>query len=279
MITYFNGKYLPLEDVRVSPFDRGFQFADGVYEALITYNGKLFLYNEHIERLKRSLKEINLIYNGINGLEDIIYELIKKNNIKEASVYLQITRGASYPRRHIFPGPDVQPRVFVTASEVNSSDSTQISGAKVILENDYRWDRCDIKSLMLLPAAMAQQKAHSNGAYEAIWVRDGLLKEGSHTNFFIVRDGAVFTPPLSNTILPGITRQYILNLCRTNNLEVYEEEISASGLDDFDEFFVTGTTTEIKPVVQIEDVKVGDGKPGKTTLMIKELFENGKTEG
>lgn len=279
MITYFNGKYLPLEDVRVSPFDRGFQFADGVYEALITYNGKLFLYNEHIERLKRSLKEINLAYNGINGLEDIIYELIKKNNIKEASVYLQITRGASYPRRHIFPGPDVQPTVFVTASEVNSSDSTQISGAKVILENDYRWDRCDIKSLMLLPAAMAQQKAHSNGAYEAIWVRDGLLKEGSHTNFFIVRDGAVFTPPLSNTILPGITRQYILNLCRTNNLEVYEEEISASGLDDFDEFFVTGTTTEIKPVVQIEDVKVGDGKPGKTTLMIKELFESGKTEG
>jgi D-alanine transaminase len=279
MITYFNGSFLLLEDVHISPFDRGFQFADGVYEALITYNGKLFLYDEHLERFKRSLKEINLNFTGIDGLKWIIYELIKRNNLEEASVYLQITRGARYPRQHIFPGNETKPTIFISVTEVKKAGADGNHGVKVILENDFRWGRCDIKSLMLLPSVMAKQKASENGAYEALWVRDGFLKEGSHTNLFVVKDEAVFTPPLSNTILPGITRHYVLELCRANNIEVYEEEIEASGLREFSEIFITGTTTEIKPVIHVDDIVIGNGKPGKITSKIRKLFLKGIKQG
>lgn len=279
MITYFNGSFLPLEDVHISPFDRGFQFADGVYEAMITYNSKLFLYDEHIARLKRSLGEIKLNFTGTGDLKWIIEELIKRNSLEDASVYLQITRGASYPRLHVYPAEETKPTIFISASGVKKNNFAENPGVKVILQNDYRWDRCDIKSLMLLPAVMAKQKARENNAYEAVWVRDGFLKEGSHTNLFVVKDGAVITPPLSNTILPGITRQYVIQLCRLNNISVLEEEIEAAKLNEFDEVFITGTTTEVRPVTRVDDITIKDGKTGEITGRITELFRKGTMKG
>ncbi|MFO7446625.1 MAG: D-amino-acid transaminase [Ignavibacteriaceae bacterium] len=273
MITYFNGSFLPVEDVRVSPFDRGFQFGDGVYEAITTYNSKLFLYEEHLERLKRSLSEIKINFAGINGLKEIIYELIKKNGLlNNVSVYIQITRGAGSKRMHVFPSSDIKPTIFISAAEIKGNQEGNKTGVKVILEKDIRWERCDIKTIMLLPAVMAKQKAAEQGAYEAIWVKNGFIKEGAHTNFFAVKGNEVYTPPLTNTILPGITRQFVIFLCKKNNIKVNEEEIPESGINSFNEFFITGTTTEIKPVVQINGVTVKDGKPGSLTSSLQDLF-------
>ena len=272
MLVYFNGNIVSHEEVKVSPFDRAFLFSDGVYEALRTYNGKLFRLDDHIKRLKYSLKELDLAFDDFDLIQHISYKLAEMNNIKnDYSVYLQISRGVSFPRTHHYED-NLSPNVFAYVKPIMDNSKEINEGVKVILEKDLRWLRCDIKSISLLPAVMANQKAFKSGAYEAVLCRDDFITEGSHTNFFAVKNNKVFTAPLSNYILDGITRKIVLELCKENKIDFIEKYIKVKRLKTFDEFFVTGTTTEITPVVRIDDWFVKEGKPGEITSKIQKLF-------
>jgi D-alanine transaminase len=273
MIVYFNGKYLPLDEVKISPYDRGFQYADGVYEALRSYNGILFRFESHMKRLKYSLDELNISFNALEEIESISLKLAEMNIIlpKDFSVYIQITRGVQFPRKHNYYD-DLTPTVFVSVSELKDNSQQLEKGVKVILEEDIRWTRCDIKSISILPSTLAKTKAVRFDAYEAIFHRDNLITEGSHTNFFAIKDDFVFTAPLSNFILEGITRKVIIELCIKNKIRIEEEYIKVSDMQNYEEFFITGTTTEITPVIQINDWLVGNGSPGKLTRLLQKYF-------
>lgn len=273
MIVYFNGKYVPQDEVKISPSDRGFHFADGVYEALRSYSGKLFRFDSHMRRLKYSLTELNIKLDDINKFESVSLQLAEINKIfpDDFSVYIQVTRGVQFPRKHNYDD-DLSPTVFVSVSKLKDNSEQLEKGVKIILEEDIRWTRCDIKSISLLPSIMAKTKAVSLVAYEAVFHRDDLITEGSHTNFFAVKKGVVYTAPLSNFILEGITREVIIELCIKNKIRIEEEYIKVSDIRDYEEFFITGTTTEITPVIQIDDWMVGNGLPGKLTRLIQKYF-------
>jgi D-alanine transaminase len=279
MIAYLNGRFIPEEEVMISPFDRGFLFGDGIYEVVRSYNGIFFMMKEHLKRLERNLVEVRIDFAEINEIEKISYELIKKNSAEsksDCSLYIQITRGISLPRKHTFPA-DNNPTIFISLSPIKSSKSESENGVKVLLWEDFRWSRCDIKSVGLLPGVLASQNAVEHGASETVWVRNNLICEGSHTNFFAVKSGAAVTPPLSKFILPGITRKAVLSICRKNNIPVREEEVLKENLRELEEVFLTGTLTEIKPVVQIDNIKVGNGKPGEVTIKIMNEFKKAVT--
>jgi D-alanine transaminase len=272
MIVYFNDKYIPHDEVKISPFDRAFLFSDGVYEALRTYNGKLFRLNDHLERLKYSLQQLEIPFKDFDLIESVCTKLVDINKIKtDYSAYIQISRGVSFPRTHHYDG-NLIPNVFAFVKPIKDNKIEKNIGVKVILEKDLRWLRCDIKSTSLLPAVMANQNAIGNNAYEGILFRDDFITEGSHTTFFAVKENKIFTAPLSNYILNGITRKVVLELCKENKIDVCEEYINVNELKSFNEFFITGTTTEVTPIIQIDDWIVGDGKPGILTRNIQELF-------
>jgi D-alanine transaminase len=274
VIVYFNNDFKLINEVSLSPFDRGFLFADGVYESIRTYNRKLFRYEDHLERLKRSLKETMIDFDRLNSIENIIYKLIKKNNIeKESLVYLQITRGSAQQRTHSFPKEKTTPTLFIFVKEFKEDNEEQSKGVKVILQEDVRWMRCDIKSTSLLPVVLANQKAAEEGADEAILVRDGLITEGTHTNFFAVKDETVFTAPKSRLILDGITRKVVLEFCEKFKIDFKEEFIDKDDLKNFTEFFITSTTKEITPVTMIDYWQINNGEPGKITMSLQSVFK------
>ena len=275
MVVYFNRQLLELNKVQISPFDRGFLFADGVYETIRTYNGKLFKIDEHLKRLKKSLNEIQIKYEEIAGLEKIIYQLAELNNLTEKDflVYVQITRGISYPRKHSFPSPAEQPTIFISVSKLDENTADQQTGVKIILLEDLRWLRCDIKSVSLLPAILANQKAVESKAVEAVLFRNDLITEGSHTNFFGIIKGKVVTAPKSNLILAGITRDIVISLCKKLKIKVEEEFIKLNELKKYEEFFITSTTKEVYPVVKIDDRIIGSGKPGVITKKLQAAFK------
>jgi len=274
MICYFNGQYLNLTEIKVSPFDRGFLFADGVYESIRSYNKKLFRYEDHLARLKRSLKETRIDFKELDSIENIIYELMIKNEIEdEALAYLQITRGTAIPRTHSFPKEKISPTIFISVQELKENTEEQSGGVKVILQEDVRWLRCDIKSTSLLPVVLASQKATEQGAAEAILVRDELITEGTHTNFFAVKDETIFTAPISRLILEGITRKVVLEFCDKFKIDYREEFIEKNDLKNFNEFFITSTTKEITPVTMIDYWTINDGEPGKITKSLQSVFK------
>jgi D-alanine transaminase len=274
MFIYLNNAIIPLADSHLSPFDRGFLFADGVYESIRTYNRKLFRYEDHLERLKRSLKETMIDFDRLNSIENIIYKLIKKNNIeKESLVYLQITRGSAQQRTHSFPKEKTTPTLFISVKEFKEDIEEQSKGVKVILQEDVRWLRCDIKSTSLLPVVLASQKASEEGATEAILIREGMITEGTHTNFFAVKDETVFTAPKSRLILDGITRKVVLEFCEKFKIDFKEEFIDKDDLKNFTEFFITSTTKEITPVTMIDYWQINNGEPGKITMSLQSVFK------
>ena len=274
MIVYFNNDFKLHSEVNLSPFDRGFLFADGVYESIRTYNKKLFRYEDHLARLRRSLKEIRIDFNEFDSLENIIYELIKKNEFdSESLVYLQITRGSVLPRTHSFPKEKISPTIFISVQELIESPEEKSRGVKVILQEDVRWLWCDIKSTSLLPVVLASQKATEENAAEAILVRDGLITEGTHTNFFAVKNETVFTAPSSRLILEGITRKIVLEFCDKFKIDYQEKFINKDDLKSYDEFFITSTTKEITPVVKIDYWSVNEEQPGKLTKSLQSLFK------
>ena len=273
MIAYFNGNFIKEEEVKISRFDRGFQFADGVYEVMRTYNGKIFKIYEHIKRLTYSLNEIKIKNFDSETIYKIIEELISRNDLKkDFNIYIQITRGVPSIRMHAFPSGEVKPTVYISIYPLISHPKENEKGIKVQLEKDIRWTRCDIKSISLLPSILANQSARENGANEAVFVRDGVITEGSHTNFFAVKGNILYTPPLSNFILAGITRGVIIEICRNKSIELYETNIKEQELKYYDEFFISGTSTEIKPVFQIDNWLVKNGEPGRMTRRIQQEF-------
>lgn len=275
MKAYLNGEFISEDKVSISPYDRGFQFADGAYEVIRAYSGKLFKLDSHIDRLARSLKELRIKVPSLNEIRDAAHQLINDNKLTDAQalVYIQVTRGVFSPRRHEFPPASVQPTVYISASLFTPHIEEVKNGVKVILERDIRWSRCDIKSIALLPNVLGRQAAIENNAFETIWVRDGFVMEGTHTNFCGIKNGKLITPPLSNFILSGITREVIVDqLADRLGIPVQEEPIAEQDIETFDECMIVGTTVEITPVIQIDDWKVGNGLPGSFTRKIQKEF-------
>ncbi len=273
MIVYFNGQFLPKEDVKVSPDDRGFLFADGAYETVRAYNGRPFKAQDHFKRMARSLRELQIEGPDEQTLAEIVNELLQRNGLgdAEATIYMQITRGVA-PRRHSFPDQEISPTVYACALPLHPSRQKWENGVKIILVPDIRWARCDIKAVALLPNVLASQQAKQKGAEEAVFVRDGVVTEGSHTNLCGVFDGQLVTHPRTNYILAGITRGTVLDLCRQLGIPVREFPIFEGQLREADELMIVGTTTEIMPVVQVNDWKVSNGEPGPITKNLQRAF-------
>ncbi len=270
---FFNGRFMAKGDVKVSPDDRGFLFADGVYEVIRSYGGRLFMASSHLERLRRSLGEIRIETAEIGDLERIAGELIERNDLADgdAVVYIQITRGAA-PRGHSFPARPTPPTVYVTAYVFEPPLKKAEQGIKVVLVPDTRWARCDIKSVALLPNVLAYQQAEEKGADEAVFVRDGVVTEGSHTSVCALFEGRLRTHPSSNRILSSVTRGVVLDLCRADGIPVEEEAIIEKDLPRADEIMILGTTPEVMPVVAVDDATIGDGRPGPVTRHLQEKF-------
>ena len=271
-IVYFNGEFLPKEQVHVSPDDRGFLFGDGVYDVTLTYGGRLFRIDDHLQRMANGLKALEITGIDVDGLGTVGKELIKRNNLDSYSqaLYLQVTRGVAR-RTHHFPTTDIPPTVYATISPFARKGDPE-HGAPIITVPDVRWSRCDIKSICLLPNCLANQKAKEQGAHEAFFVRDGAVLEGAASSFFAVFDGVVSTPPLTNYVLPGVTRKVVLELCAKHEIPTRLESVFQQHLLDADELFIAGTTTEVVPVTAVDGIPVGDGKPGPVARKISELF-------
>jgi D-alanine transaminase len=265
----WNGEVMPLEDVKVSVLDRAFLFGDGIYEALRVYGGKPFLLREHMDRLRRSLKEVS-IDADVDAFEKRSLSLLAKSGVKEGLIYQQVTRGV-YSRVHKFPPKGTKPNELVWVKEFTETPFADVrdAGATVVTYPDIRWKRCDIKSLNLLGNCMAAEAAAQAGCQEALLIaEDGSIVEGSHTSAFGVKDGRVWTMPLGPNILPGITRALVLKLANRANIEVIERSLSKSEFDHIDELFLTGTTSEVLPVTKVDGKPVGSGKPGPVTLKL-----------
>lgn len=270
---FFNGTFVPLEDVRISPLDRGFLFADGVYEVIPAYHGKLFRLRDHLTRLERSLREIRLDPPAIDW-PGVLAELVTRNGAGNQAVYLQITRGVMSARDHIFPEGDTAPTVFAMSSPLADRPTAELKqGIAAITLEDTRWQRCDIKSIALLPNVLARQQAREAGADEAILLRDSFVTEGAATSVFLVRDGAVQTPPPGNELLPGITRQVVGELAQSLQIPVQEERIPVDALFTADEVWLASTTREISAVTRLNGHPIGDGRPGPVWHAIHESFQ------
>lgn len=265
MTVYLNGQYLKAEDARISVLDRGFIFGDGVYEVWRVVEGKLFEHARHDRRLRRGLKtiEISVPEKEIDGLSNVAERLLRENDLTrgEGIFYLEITRGAA-PRTHAYPPAGTKPTVFAMVSRFEVPHALRETGAKAITEPDVRWLRCDVKTIQLLPNCMAKQKAQLAGALEAIFIRDGLVTEGTHTSVLGVKDGELLTHPLGPLILPSVTRELILEIAREQRVKVREEAFTERELFALDELFVSGTTTDVTPIVEVDGRRIGSGKPG-----------------
>ncbi|MEJ2572510.1 MAG: D-amino acid aminotransferase [Gammaproteobacteria bacterium] len=275
-IVYLNGEFLPVERARVSVQDRGFIFGDGVYEVIPAYGGRLFRLDQHLQRLARSLAEIRLT-NPASGEQwrQCLQELVTHNGGGDQSVYVQITRGAA-PRDHAFPG-EVKPTVYAASSVLRpmSPDAAEYGVAAVTLP-DIRWQRCDIKAITLLPNILLRQQAIDQGAVEAILTRDGHVNEGAASNLFIVKAGVLLTPPKGPHLLPGITRDLILELAASHGIAYREEPITTGDLALAEEVWLTSSTREILPVTRLDQVAVGNGKPGPLWRKMISLYQDYK---
>jgi D-alanine transaminase len=274
MTVYFNGAFKDKEDVSISPDDRGFVFGDGVYEVLQADQGQFLRKDAHFRRLRRSLREIRLDGVDLEALRGAVDQLLPRNDLQDrrAKVYLQITRGAA-PRQHAFPPPSTEPTVYARAEALERPTQKWEQGVKIILRPDQRWARCDIKSLNYLPNVLANQAAMEADAYEAVMVREGFVTEGSHSSVLAVFDGTIVTHPLTNHILPSITRNAVLSLCDDLGIPVEETPVPRADLPEADELMLLGTTTGVMPVVQVEDWAVGDGTPGALTRRLQAAFQ------
>jgi D-alanine transaminase len=273
MIAYFNGSFLRKEEISISPDDRGFLFSDGVYEVVRAYGGKPFKMAEHMDRLARSLRETRIDFPGIAELAVAGAKLVARNGLEAADsiLYFQITRGVA-PRKHTFPVPPVSATAMVLISPAPSSAEMREKGVGAILVPEFRWSRCDIKAIGLLGSVLAVQQAKEKGAEEAIFVRDGVVTEGTHTNVLAVINGHILTHPLGNFILTGVTRGTVLELCRRLGIVCKEQAFRGEDLNRASEIIITGTNKEITPVVRLDGRPVGTGAPGPVTRRLQEAY-------
>ncbi len=271
-IGYLNGQFMPLEQVRVSAEDRGYQFGDGVYEVIRTYQGCPFGLEEHVARLQRSASEIQVaLPMNTKEWESAIHEGIQQSGYQDSKVYIQVTRGTA-ARNHQFPS-SLAPTVLMTIREMPARDlAHQAKGVRVITLPDIRWGRCDIKSLNLLPNVLAKQQATEAGAFEAIFVRDGFVTEGASSNVMMVKNQILRTPELNQQVLAGVTLQCVMGLARDHGYEVEEGPISLEEFSAAEEVLLVGTTIEVLPVTQVDNCVVGNGLPGPVTRSLMVIF-------
>lgn len=268
----YQDQFLSRDQGKVDMEDRGYQFGDGIYEAIRVYGGRLFLLDLHMKRLERSARELRLqLPYSIDHLTDNLRTLIAKNQIDDGLVYFQITRGAA-PRQHLFP-EETESVLTGSAISLSREDALRPDGIKASLIDDIRWLRCDIKTLNLLGNVLAKQKAHEQGSEEAILHRGDTVTEGSSCNVFIVKEGRLITHPADHFILNGITRLFVLDLAERLDIPVQERLFSTEELLSADEVFITSTGAEVKPVVQIGDQLIAGGRPGVIAGRLMEAFD------
>ena len=282
-VVYVNGSFVPRADARVSVEDRGFVFGDGVYEVIRAINGRLFASRFHNDRLRRSLEGIRITLAQGDTPErfaDIGRQLLKENDLLsgEATVYMQVTRGAT-TRVHNFPPSPIPPTVYISVARFTPYADLARTGASAISHPDLRWGRCDLKTLNLLPNVLASQAAKERGAFEAMLIRDGVVTEGAKTNFFGVVNGSLRTHPCDTHILPGITRSVLRDLASHVGIALDETPIKAEEIPRLSELFLTGTTTDVMPVVKLDDRAVGDGKPGELTKRLQRVLAESLASG
>jgi len=277
-IAYVNGRYLRHGDASVHIEDRGYQFADGVYEVFEIWNGKIVDERQHLDRLERSLREMAIAMPvARNALMVIVREIIARNRVGDGLVYLQVTRGVA-KRDHVFPPPDTPPALVVTAKNTSrvASDKLAEEGASVITVPDNRWDRVDIKTVSLLPNAIARQKAKEAGANEAWFIdADGFVTEGAATTAWIVtKEGTLVTRPDGTGILPGITRRTAAAVANKQGLTVEERKFTVEEALGAREVFMTAASTVVMPIVEIDGKPIANGRPGSIATALRAAFHD-----
>jgi len=272
MIVYLNGTFLTKSEASISPDDRGFMLADGVYEVVKVYKGKPFRMVDHMERLKNSLKAIYISGVDLAALESAALELLKKNALQDqfAGIYMQITRGA-HPRMHNFPA-DIIPTVYISVFPFQGRFKAMKTGVHVITRQDIRWLRCNIKSIALLPNTLLYEEAIQEKASECLLIRNGNLTEASHSNVAGIKEGILYTHPDGNLVLPGITKKVVLEICRSHGIKVIEKAIPENRIMELDELMLLGTGNEVTPITHVDGKMIGKGMPGKITQSIQYLF-------
>ena len=269
-LVYLNGEYLPLNEAKVSVLDRGFIFGDGVYEVIPAYGGKALRFEHHMQRLQNSLDAIR-ISNPLSNeqWQKIIDKLISERGSEDQYVYMHVTRGVA-SRDHRFPDETV-PTVFVMSNILHTVDPEILKqGVQAVTLDDIRWQYCNIKAIALLPNILLRQQAVDKGAVEAILIRDGNMTEGAASNVFIVNDGIIKTPPKDQKLLPGITRDLVVELANTHKMPIEEVAISEKEFLTADEIWLTSSTKEILAVTKINEQQVGNGKPG---VVWKDMYQ------
>ncbi len=275
-MVFLNGKFMPIENAMVPVLDRGFIFGDGIYELVPVYSRVPFRIDEHLARLERSLAEVR-IRNPYTRDEwrDIILRLVAQQPFEDQGVYFQVTRGVAR-RDHAFP-KDAAPTVFMMSNPlVNPPKELVERGAKCVSANDFRWQRCDIKSISLIGNCLLRQVSADVDAVETILFRDGLLTEASASNVFIVKGGVVMGPPKSNFILPGITYDVVVELAQSAKLPLEIREIPEAEVRAADEIWVTSSSKEVLAVVELDGRAVGDGRPGPLFRRMHQLYQEFK---
>lgn len=277
-IAYVNGQYVPHAGAHVHIEDRGYQFADGVYEVCEVFDGHLVDETRHMERLQRSLGELQIrAPMSARALSHVLHETVRRNRVRNGMVYLQVTRGVA-KRDHPFPGDDVAPALVVTARAIDPKKSAKsgTKGIDVITVPENRWPRVDIKSISLLPNVLARQQAEDAGASEAWFVdTEGYVTEGSATNAWIVdKDGRLITRPADNGILRGITRSVVIDLANREGVELVERAFTVDEAKQAREAFVTSATKLVMPVVKVDDAVIGNGEPGSIATNLRDLFHS-----
>ncbi|MEM9102994.1 MAG: D-amino-acid transaminase [Pseudomonadota bacterium] len=272
-VVFLNGHFLKEHEAKVSVFDRGFLFGDGVYEVIPVFNGKLFRFEEHIARLHRSLKAIDIQLDWkVNRWATLLNELIEKNAISQCSIYLQVTRGVQQQRDHVYD-QEIVPTIMAMVSSLPKNNAKAFKeGISVITHEDIRWKRCDIKSISLLGNVMMRQVANQQGMTEAIVLKDGRATEGSMSNLFIVQNGKVITPQKNAELLGGVTRDLIVELLLHHQQPIEERDITLTELKNADEIWLSSSTKEIRAVVELDGKMIGEGKPGEMFRQTLELY-------
>lgn len=274
-ICFLNGDFVPLPDARISVMDRGFIFGDGVYEVIPVYNGRAFRLDQHLERLGNSLAGIRIANPlPLARWQGVINEIISRNGNGDQSVYVQVTRGVA-PRDHAFPVPTV-PTVFVTSTPLKKPTPEMLAGIAAITLDDIRWQYCHIKAITLLPNILLRQQAVDAGCVEAILVKDGDVTEGAASNVFIVVGATLVTPPKGPDLLPGITRDVVLELARADGIRCEERAIRDTEMRNADEIWLTSSTREILAVTTLDGRPIGGGRPGAMWKRVLALYQQFK---
>ncbi len=272
-IVYLNGEFLPADEAKISIFDRAVTFGDAVYEVAGVLDGRLVDFEHHMQRYANSLRQL-AIESPLSDSEirAAFRQLVERNDLDEGLVYMQVTRGEA-ERDFVWPD-DITPNVFIFTQVKSSSENDAAErGVALASAPDIRWARRDIKSVNLLGQVLAKRLAHDAGAYEALMIdSDGFVTECGSTSFFIVRDELVLTRPLNRDILPGVTRRAVVELCTRHGLRLVESRFALDDALDADEAFISGASSYVLPVVKIDDRIIGDGRPGKLTRRVREIY-------